>query len=120
MRRSGRPAEPMAACFAASTPAPPSCPTARAAVVPNRALRGLSHNPFIAQISLDRPVRGTMERTAATIGALAARQQYGYDGAGIGVALIDSGVASWHEDLAGADGMRVSEFVDFVTGERRP
>ena len=65
---------------------------ARSAVVPNSALRALSHNPLIAQISLDRPVRGTMERTAATIGAVAVRQQYGYDGSGIGVAMIDSGV----------------------------
>ena len=57
-----------------------------------------------------------MERTAATIGAVAVRQQHGYDGAGIGVAVIDSGMASWHEDLGGANGQRVSEFVDFVNG----
>ena len=88
----------------------------RAAVVPNTALVGLAHNPNIAKIALDRPSRATMERTAATIGAVAVRQQLGYDGAGIGVAIIDSGVASWHDDLGGAGGQRVSEFVDFVNG----
>src|SRR3954470_7108292 len=93
---------------------------ARAAVVPNAALRGLAHNPFIVQISLDRPARGTMEATAATIGALAVRQEQGYDGAGVGVALIDSGIASWHEDLSGENGLRVSEFDDFVNGMETP
>jgi serine protease AprX len=93
---------------------------ARAAVVPKAALAGLSNNPRIAQISLDRPVRGTMEATAATIGALAVRQEHGYDGAGVGVALIDSGIASWHEDLSGENGLRVSEFADFVNGMEAP
>src|SRR4029453_6672826 len=36
------------------------------------------------------------------------------------VALIDSGIASWHEDLSGAHGQRVSEFVDFVNGMAAP
>ena len=90
--------------------------TSRAAVVPKAALFGLAHHPFIAEISADRPTRASMEPTAATVGALAVRQQHGYDGAGVGVALIDSGVASWHEDLSGSEGQRVSEFVDFVNG----
>src|SRR6185312_1941903 len=50
----------------------------------------------------------------------AVRQDLGYDGAGVGVALIDSGIASWHEDLSGENGLRVSEFVDFVNGMEAP
>ena len=64
----------------------------RVALVPNAALAGLAHNPFVEQVALDRPIEGTMERTGATIGATAVRQTYGYDGTGIGVAIIDSGV----------------------------
>ena len=44
-----------------------------------------------------------MERTAATIGATAVRESLGYDGSGVGVAIIDSGVTSWHDDLASGE-----------------
>ncbi len=65
---------------------------ARVIEVSGNALEGISHNPNVEQISLDRPVYGAMERTATTIGASAVRQDFGLDGAGIGVAVIDSGV----------------------------
>ena len=53
-----------------------------------------------------------MERTSATIGASWVREKLGFDGTGVGVAIIDSGIANWHDDL-GAD--RVVHFADFVT-----
>ena len=86
----------------------------RVALVPNAALAGLAQNPFVEQVALDRPIEGTMERTGATIGATAVRQTYGYDGTGIGVAIVDSGVTAGHDDLAG--GNRIGEFVDLVNG----
>ncbi len=43
-------------------------------------------------------------------------QELGYDGTGVGVAIIDSGVTSWHDDLAGSGGQRVQRFVDLVNG----
>ena len=43
---------------------------------------------------MDRAVVGANERTGATVGATAVRQQLGYDGAGVGVAIIDSGVGA--------------------------
>ena len=81
------------------------------AEVPDGALEDLADNPGVAFIRLDRPVEGTMERTGATTGATWARAHLGVDGSGVGVALIDSGVTSWHDDL-GSD--RVVHFMDFV------
>lgn len=87
------------------------------ALVPNGLLRRLAASPFVDHVSLDRDVVGTMERTSATIGATIARQEFGYDGSGVGVAIVDSGVTSWHDDLADdAGAMRVDRFVDFVGG----
>ncbi len=40
-----------------------------------------------------------MNRTAVSVGARAVQQQWGYDGAGVGVAVIDSGITAWHDDL---------------------
>ncbi len=85
------------------------------AVVPNTALRLLAASPLIDRISLDRPVVGAMERTGRTIGAAAVRQELGFDGTGVSVAIIDSGITPWHDDLADAGvGQRVVRFVDFV------
>ena len=41
-----------------------------------------------------------MERTGSTVGASAVRQELGYDGAGVGVAIIDSGSAATLDDLS--------------------
>jgi serine protease AprX len=88
------------------------------AVVPNAALRGLAASPFIERISLDRDIAGAMERTGITVGASAVREEFGYDGSGVGVAIVDSGITAWHDDLSeGGTGQRVARFVDFVSGE---
>ena len=85
--------------------------------VPASALDGLRHNPHVQQVDLDRPFFGAMERTGATVGADVVRQQLGVDGQGIGVAVIDSGVTSWHDDLSqNGTGQRVDTFVDLVNG----
>ena len=92
------------------------------AVVPNVALRLLAASPLVERVSLDRDVVGTTERTGITIGAASARQELGYDGSGVGVAVIDSGITPWHDDLADAGGgsQRVARFVDVVSGEETP
>jgi serine protease AprX len=97
--------------------------------LPNKVLRNLAHHPAVERIIWDRPLDGAMNRVAVTVGARAVQASYGYTGAGIGVAVIDSGVTSWHDDLTyqGAsslvqrkNGQRVAAFVDFVAGRTAP
>ena len=93
--------------------------------LPNGQLRKLANSPAVASIHWDRPTGGEMNRAAITVGARAVQQQMGYDGAGVGVAIIDSGITSWHDDLTYlgwnsavrvVNGQRVVKFVDFVNG----
>ena len=90
---------------------------AQAIDLPNTALISVAANPLVARISLDRLTVGAMERTGATVGTTAVRREFGYDGTGIGVATIDSGITSSHDDLVAANGaQRVVDFVDLVNG----
>ncbi len=88
----------------------------------NAQLRKLADYPGIASIHWDRPTTGHMSRASLTIGSRLAQVVYGYSGAGIGVAVIDSGVTPWHDDLTGplGSGQRVARFVDFVNGYTQP
>jgi serine protease AprX len=81
------------------------------AYVPDSALAALAHVPGVTGVSLDRGVQGTLERTGATVGATWVHDSLGLDGSGVGIAVIDSGVANWHDDLGS---QRVTRFVDFV------
>ena len=95
---------------------------ARVGRVPNAMLKRLANHPAVKRISVDRPVQGLIGRTAVTVGARAVQELMGYSGAGVGVAIIDSGVTPWHDDLTQADGQgqRVAHFVDFVNGQTQP
>ena len=66
------------------------------AIVPNAALDDLASRPEIAAVSLDRPVRGTMDRITTATGARWVAEHLGVTGSGIGVATVDSGVNPWH------------------------
>jgi serine protease AprX len=93
---------------------------AQIAELPQTALGSLAGHPLVAGISPDRAVTGTMERTSATIGATMVREILGYDGSGVGMAIIDSGITPWHDDLAApGGGQRVADFVDFVRNRRQ-
>jgi serine protease AprX len=87
------------------------------AEIPDSALETLASLPGVAGVSLDRGVQGTLERTGATIGANWVRENLGFDGSGVGIAIIDSGVTSWHDDLGST---RVTRFVDFVNFQSGP
>ena len=85
--------------------------------LPNLALVTIASSSLVQHISIDRPAVGSMERTAATIGASMVRSDLGYDGSDIGVAVIDSGIGAALDDVNDADGgSRVVRFVDFVGG----
>lgn len=84
------------------------------ALIEDRALDRLASIPDVVSVDLDRPVRSTMERTTAAIGARWVQDNLGVDGTGIGVATIDSGVSPWHDDL---ESIRIAQFVDFVNGQ---
>ena len=66
-----------------------------------------------------------MKTAAVTVGARSVQEDLGFTGAGVGVAIIDSGVSNWHDDLTYrgsssavkvVNGQRVAKFVDFVNG----
>jgi len=84
--------------------------------VPDSSLEWLASQPEIAALSLDRPVSGTLQDAAVAIGARWIADRLGFDGKGVGVATIDSGVAAWHDDLEG----RIAHFADFVGGQTEP
>ena len=54
-------------------------------------LKKLAEDPDVKYVSPDREVKGTLDYAAPTLGADIARSD-GWDGTGIGVAVIDSGV----------------------------
>jgi serine protease AprX len=91
---------------------------ARAARISNRRLQALADDPRVKRVIHDRPVRGLVGRTAVTVGARAVQELMGYNGAGVGVAVIDSGITGWHDDLTEANGhgQRVLHFADFING----
>jgi serine protease AprX len=94
--------------------------------VSNGLLRRLAENPRVKKMSHDRAVEGSVGRTAATIGSRAVVELMGFTGAGIGVAVIDSGITPFHDDLRPKGfgvsslltngGQRVRHFKDFVNG----
>lgn len=97
--------------------------------LPNKVLRKLADHPGVARIIWDRPLDSSMNRVAVTVGARAVEWGLGLTGVGIGVAVIDSGVSTWHDDLTykGSsslvkvkNGQRVATFVDFVGGRTQP
>src|SRR6202167_678404 len=85
--------------------------------VPVSMIRTLAANPQVAYISPNRTTSGFLDITTQTVNANPLWSE-GWDGTGVGVAVIDSGVAL-KQDLAAKDGShsRVVFSQSFVTGE---
>ena len=62
------------------------------------ALDDLANDPDVAYISPDRPVHASLNYAVPAVGADIALQS-GYDGSGVGVAIIDSGFSTFSDDL---------------------
>jgi serine protease AprX len=96
--------------------------------LPNKLIERLAAHPDVFRIHYDRPTAGANYRTALTTGTRAVQQMLGLTGAGVGIAVIDSGIATWHDDLTTSSGstslpfgnQRVAAFVDFVNGQTLP
>jgi serine protease AprX len=96
--------------------------------LPNAVLAELEAHPDIFRVHNNRPVGRFNYRTSFTVGAIEAQTALGYTGAGIGVAVIDSGITAWHDDLTTGGvattypygDQRVRMFVDFVGGGTQP
>ncbi|MBI4264288.1 MAG: S8 family peptidase [Acidobacteria bacterium] len=93
---------------------------AQVADVDHTALTRLAADPRVRRVAVDRAAFGTLERTGAAIGAALAREELGFSGEGVGVAIIDSGITTWHDDLylagdrAPRADRRVVHFRDFT------
>jgi len=79
------------------------------------------------RLHFDRPIGAHNYRTSVTVGARVVQDMLGFTGQGVGVAIIDSGIATWHDDLTNSTSklfpygnQRVAKFVDFVNGRTQP
>ena len=95
------------------------------AEVPNAELASLAADPAVAGLHLDRPVSALLSEADGTGQATRRALSNAYTGAGVGVAVIDSGITGWHDDLARVDsgralvGQRVAGYVDLTSTAAR-
>src|SRR5437867_2095684 len=90
--------------------------------LPNGLLKQLSREPSVLQIHDNRATDTLNYRTAITVGARLVQDFYGYTGSGVGIAVLDSGISTFHDDLTAGyssplfpyGNQRVRKFVDFV------
>lgn len=69
-----------------------------ALTIPVRALPALEADPEILSVSIDHPMKG-LDDTSDLATSINAAWNAGYNGSGIGVAVIDSGINDSHPDL---------------------
>ncbi len=95
--------------------------------VSNAQLERLANHPAVEKIFWDRPVHGLpISEASARKAARNVAESLGYTGAGVGVAIIDSGITPWNDELTylGSSarvltkgGQRVAAFVDYTKGD---
>ena len=86
--------------------------------IPVRMLAWLENHPDVAYVSPDRPNKVASDDDIPAVEGDVARQQYGLDGTGVGVAIIDSGVFN-HDDLQKSSGLgsRIVYSESFIPGD---
>src|SRR5262249_26075627 len=95
--------------------------------LPDRLIKQMAQHPSVFRLHYDRPSAKFNYRTSLTVGTRVVQQTLGLTGAGVGVAVIDSGIATWHDDLTSTSAtlypygnQRVTKFVDLVNGQSTP
>ncbi len=95
--------------------------------MPDSALPQLEALPQVTSAHQDRPAWAADYLSTRATGADVVQESLGLTGRGIGVAVVDSGITSWHDDLTSNNrrtypygNQRVSKFVDFVNGQTMP
>ncbi len=95
--------------------------------LPNDKIDNMAKHKDVFRVHYNRPFSTENYRTALTSGTRVVQQTLGLTGAGIGVAVLDSGITNWHNDLTNHGtgtypygNQRVSAFVDFVNGQLSP
>ena len=83
--------------------------------LPNGMLKKLAAHPDVFRIHANRPIGAHNYRTSVTVGAATVHETLGLTGAGIGVAVIDSGV-----HLARRPDQRLGQDVSVWQSARRP
>lgn len=79
-------------------------------------LESIADDPEIEYISPDRPVSATLSNVVPAVNADIAARIYPYDGTGIGIAVIDSGIVNLHDfSLKTGGGSRIVYNQNFIT-----
>jgi len=78
--------------------------------------QALARSGLVAHIEPDLPMTATLDTAAYWTGVQRARQDLGLSGAGVNIAVLDSGINPNHPDLAG----KVVHWRDFITGSSTP
>ena len=60
--------------------------------LPHGVLKAMAAHPSVFRVHYDRPINAHNYRTGVTVGARTVQDTLGYTGAGVGVAIIDSGI----------------------------
>src|SRR6476620_3033365 len=97
--------------------------------MPDSALNLVSQSVDVADAHFDRPIWAADYLSTRSTGADVVWKSIGYTGKNVGIAVIDSGITDWHDDLTlrlasnhpyPRGDQRVSGFVDFVNGQLQP
>ena len=97
--------------------------------VPDSVLPELNSMDQIVSAHQDREAWAADYLSTMVTGADVVQRSLGFTGRGIGVAVLDSGISSWHDDLMPGSrddtaypyaNQRVRKFVDFVNGQTMP
>ncbi len=75
-----------------------------AAKVPASQLEEFANDQEVVHISYDSPVKAHLDVAYPAVKADVAYKDFGLDGTGVGVAVVDTGI-EWHQDLVPTDGV---------------